>query len=139
MDAALLGGPQTTFVGVGVVEDQLFGAYAGDSRAYLVGEHGCQVLTEASSPRLGSGRVEPQPIHTRLAPRDVVVLMSDGAWTPLSLAASDHRLVFPVEPEDLMYTLYSKFGIDPNHEFQSSIGRPVRVANGGKMIAGLFA
>ncbi len=45
----------------------------------------------------------------------------------------------PVEPEDLMYTLYTKFGIDPNHEFQSSIGRPVRVANGGKMIPGLFA
>lgn len=45
----------------------------------------------------------------------------------------------PVEPEDLMFTLYTKFGIDPNHEFQSSIGRPVRVANGGKMIPGLFA
>jgi hypothetical protein len=45
----------------------------------------------------------------------------------------------PVEPEDLMHTLYTKFGIDPNHEFQSSIGRPVRVANGGKMIPGLFA
>ncbi len=46
---------------------------------------------------------------------------------------------FPVEPEDLMHTLYSRFGIDPAHEFQSSIGRPVRVANGGKIIPGLFA
>jgi hypothetical protein len=45
----------------------------------------------------------------------------------------------PVEPEDLMFTLYSRFGIDPNHEFQSSIGRPVKVANGGKLIPGLFA
>ena len=46
---------------------------------------------------------------------------------------------FPVEPEDLMHTLYSRFGIDPAHEFQSSIGRPVRVANGGRIIPGLFA
>jgi len=86
-DASLLGGPQTTFVGVGVVDDQLFGACAGDSRAYLVGESGIRILTETSSPRLGSGRTEPQAIHARLARRDIVVLMSDGAWTPLSLPA----------------------------------------------------
>ena len=87
MDATLLGGPQTTFVGFAVREGQIYGACAGDSRAYLVGEAGVRILTEDSSPRLGSGRVEPTAIHVRLAPRDVVLLMSDGAWTPLSMAA----------------------------------------------------
>ena len=58
------------------------------------------------------------------------------------LGASDSTTTevtdFPVEPEDLMHTLYTRFGIDPAHEFQSSIRRPVRVANGGKIIPGLF-
>lgn len=86
MDASLLGGPQTTFVGVAVVGEQLFGACAGDSRAYLVGEAGVRLLAETASPRLGSGEVEPTPIHVQLTPHDVVLLMSDGAWTPLSTA-----------------------------------------------------
>ncbi|MBM3785833.1 MAG: DUF1501 domain-containing protein [Acidobacteria bacterium] len=46
---------------------------------------------------------------------------------------------FPVEPEDLLHTLYHQFGINPEHEFQSSIGRPVKVANGGRIIPGLFS
>ena len=87
MDATLLGGPQTTFVGVAVREGHLYGACAGNSRAYLVGDSGVRILTEDSSPRLGSGRAQPTAIHVRLAPGDVVLLMSDGAWTPLSMAA----------------------------------------------------
>jgi len=30
------------------------------------------------------------------------------------------------------------FGIETSHEFQTSIGRPVKVVNGGKMIPGLL-
>lgn len=45
----------------------------------------------------------------------------------------------PVEPEDLLYTIYSIMGIDPTHEYKSSIGRPVKLSNGGKMIPGLLA
>jgi len=30
----------------------------------------------------------------------------------------------PVEPEDLCHTLYTMFGIETSHEFQTSIGRP---------------
>ena len=78
MDATLLGGPQTTFVGAAVREGHLYGACAGNSRAYLVGEAGVRILTEESSPRLGSGRAQPTAIHVRLAPRDVVLLMSDA-------------------------------------------------------------
>jgi serine/threonine protein phosphatase PrpC len=83
VDASLAGGAQTTFVGIAVLDGRLVGASCGDSRGYLVNEHGCRILTEASSARLGSGEAEPQAIHERLAVRDVVLLMSDGAWTPL--------------------------------------------------------
>ena len=87
LDASLIGGPQTTFVGVALVDDQVFGACAGDSRAYLVGEEGTRILTEPSSLRLGSGEVTPQPIHVPLGPHDVLVLMTDGAWKPLASSA----------------------------------------------------
>jgi hypothetical protein len=45
----------------------------------------------------------------------------------------------PVTPEDLCFTIYSLLGIDPRHEYQTSIGRPVKIVNGGQMIPGLFA
>lgn len=44
----------------------------------------------------------------------------------------------PVEPEDLMYTLYTMLGMDPAKEFHTTIGRPVKLANGGKLIPGLL-
>lgn len=44
----------------------------------------------------------------------------------------------PVEPEDLLYTLYTMMGIDPQHEHQTAIGRPVKHVNGGKLIPGLL-
>ena len=86
-DAGLVGGEQTTFLGVALVEDRLLGGYVGDSRAFLVNEHGCRLVTTERTPRLGSGETNPLPIHERLAPRDVVLLMSDGAWGPLSACA----------------------------------------------------
>ena len=84
-DHAMSGGPDSTFLAVAVVGDRLVGAYAGDTRAFLVNEHGCRVLSEAPSRRLGSGEAEPHPIHERITAGDTVLLMSDGAWTPLPL------------------------------------------------------
>lgn len=45
----------------------------------------------------------------------------------------------PVEPEDLLFTIYTLFGIDPGREYQTPIGRPVKPVNGGKFIPGLLA
>jgi hypothetical protein len=45
----------------------------------------------------------------------------------------------PVEPEDLLFTLYGLLGIDPTHEYQTSIGRPSKIVNGGRMITELLA
>ena len=86
LDSALLGGAESTFLAVAVVGEQVVGASAGDSQAYLLGaEGGLQFLTaSADKARLGSGTVKPFPIHATLQPRDILLLMTDGAWTPLS-------------------------------------------------------
>lgn len=44
----------------------------------------------------------------------------------------------PVEPEDLIYTLCQILGIDPAHEYETPLRRPVKVNNGGRMIEGLL-
>ena len=87
MDSQLLGGTQSTFVGVAVSDEKsclVVGAYAGNSRVYVVGENGVRLVTTESSPaRLGSGKVKPCPIMLALDPYDILLLMSDGAWNPL--------------------------------------------------------
>jgi hypothetical protein len=45
----------------------------------------------------------------------------------------------PVQPEDLLYTIYSILGVDPTKEHHTPIGRPVKNVNGGSMIKGLVA
>jgi serine/threonine protein phosphatase PrpC len=68
------------------------GAWVGDSRAYRIDrEGGVELLTDGSSRfRLGSGRAEPRPIHLPVEPGELVLLLTDGAWTPL--AGSPYRL-----------------------------------------------
>lgn len=91
-DGAMAGGAQTTFVAVAAMDDRLVGASVGDSRACVVNESGCRILNEAPGRRLGSGEADPHPIFEPLSPADTVLLMSDGAWTPLPLPVI-HRLV----------------------------------------------
>jgi serine/threonine protein phosphatase PrpC len=85
LDSALLGGSEATFVAAAVVGDQVIGAVAGDSRAYLTPLEGpVRLLTgSASKARLGSSETAPVVFRDKLAARDVLLLVSDGAWTPL--------------------------------------------------------
>ena len=84
MDSQLMGGTQSTFVGVAVPdvdEGSVVGAYAGNSRAYIVGEEGVRLVTaESSLGRLGSGRAQGKTFMLRLRAYDILLLMSDGAW-----------------------------------------------------------
>ncbi len=84
MDSQLMGGAQSTFVGVAVPdvdEGLIVGAYAGNSRAYIVGEEGVRLVTAESSPgRLGSGRAQGKTFMFKLRAYDILLLMSDGAW-----------------------------------------------------------
>jgi serine/threonine protein phosphatase PrpC len=58
----------------------------GDSRAYLIKNEGeCKLITTVPSKfRLGSGKTEPVPINITIEPQDILLLLSDGAWTPLN-------------------------------------------------------
>jgi len=46
---------------------------------------------------------------------------------------------FPVEPEDLLRTIYSILGVDSTKAYQTPIGRPSNIVNGGRIIPGLVA
>ena len=88
IDAAMLGGAQTTLIALAVGEGRVLGAAAGDSRVYLWTRQGeLSILNEAAAKfRVGSGSVVPFPIHVPFERGDALLLLSDGAWTPLSLS-----------------------------------------------------
>ena len=94
LDSALMGGSQSTLVGVAVVGGDVLGVAAGDSRAYLVPMEGPArlVTDDAAKQRLGSGEVQPFFFRVHLQPRDVLVLLSDGAWGPLGSAGIDRAV-----------------------------------------------
>ncbi len=87
LDSALVEGNQSTFAGVAAVNGIVVGVCVGDSRVYLLNREGqCRIVTEtAAKHRLGSGQAQPFPIHLTLNPGDILLLLSDGAWTPLNL------------------------------------------------------
>ncbi len=87
LDSSLLGGAQSTFISLAVVGQVATGVCVGDSRAYLIDRDGrCQISTEgAAKQRLGSGAINPFSLRFSLNSRDILLLMSDGAWTPLNL------------------------------------------------------
>ncbi len=85
LDSSLLGGTQSTFLGIALLDGLAVGACVGDSRAYVVTREGdCRLLTEGASKfRLGSGKAEASPIRQTMTSGEILVLLSDGAWTPL--------------------------------------------------------
>lgn len=87
LDSSLLGGDQSTFIAIAVLEERIFGACVGDSRLYRVTRDGeISIPSEGAVKfRLGSGRVQPFPIFLPINRGDLLLLMSDGAWTPLNL------------------------------------------------------
>ena len=44
----------------------------------------------------------------------------------------------PVTPEDLHYTIYKLLGVDPHREYETPIGRPSKINDGGNEIPGLL-
>ncbi len=88
IDAAMRGGSQTTLIALSVGEGRVLGAAARDSRVYLWNRQGeLRILNEgAAKQRLGSGAAAPAPIRVPFERGETLLLMSDGAGSPLSLA-----------------------------------------------------
>lgn len=95
LDSHLMGLSQSTFIGMAVMGDCFVGAYAGDSRAYLSTSDGkLQLLTDSSMKlRLGSGQARPAFLTGNLQTRDVLLLMTDGAWGPLGSLPMTQRAI----------------------------------------------
>jgi serine/threonine protein phosphatase PrpC len=87
LDSSLLGGNQSTFVAVAMVNGVAVGSCSGDSRVYLLNRDGeLRILSDGASKfRLGSGRAEAIPIRHPLSPGETLLLLTDGAWTPLGM------------------------------------------------------
>ena len=95
LDSSLLGGAQSTFLAVAIVGSEAVGACAGDSRLYHINREGqVRIVSEgASKQRLGSGQAQPFPFHLTLGAGDILLLLSDGPWTPLNLYALQRTVV----------------------------------------------
>jgi len=75
-------------------------------------------------------------------PSFTVLLAGGGVKGGRVIGASDERAERPVDqphgPEDLFATIAHVMGIDPNDEFFTPEGRPVKIVNNGKVIRGLL-
>jgi uncharacterized protein (DUF1501 family) len=71
-------------------------------------------------------------------PAFTVALGGGGIRGGRVIGGSDARAERPADnphgPEDLAATMYRLFGIDPNDEFYTPEGRPVRIVNNGRVI-----
>jgi serine/threonine protein phosphatase PrpC len=105
LDSSLLGAAQSTFCAfnVGDIQDAegkrrtvAVGACVGDSRLYLLDRQGklTLVTAEAKKARLGSGQAEAFTFRVDpLKSGDILMLLSDGAWTPLNMALLQRAVV----------------------------------------------
>jgi len=88
LDSNLLGGNQSTFTAIVITDNRIVGANIGDNRVYKFDKNGSvSILTHGSSKkRLGSGEADPYPIYNLMEKNEIVSIMTDGAWSPLSLS-----------------------------------------------------
>jgi len=86
LDSHLLGANKSTMVAASLAGDALSICSVGDSRAYLIRNGQASILTEgAGKQQLGSGNIAPLVKELAVQDRDLLLLMTDGAWTRFSL------------------------------------------------------
>jgi uncharacterized protein (DUF1501 family) len=87
-------------------------------------------------------RINKQAGRDHWGPAFTVALAGGGVQGGRVIGKTDARAERPAAdphgPEDLSATLFHLLGIDPREEFLTPDGRPVAVANGGKVIHGLL-
>ncbi len=60
--------------------------------------------------------------------------MPQGAVIGKTDAKGDSPIDRPVTPSDLAATVYTALGLDPNYQFETPDGRPLRLVDGGKAL-----
>ena len=60
--------------------------------------------------------------------------MPGGAVIGRTDPKGDSPVDRPITPADLAATLYSAIGIDPNYQFETPDGRPIRLVDGGRAV-----
>jgi serine/threonine protein phosphatase PrpC len=85
LDSNLMGGEETTFTAVSIIGKKLVGVNVGDNKIYRFDYKGeiTTITSGMSKKRLGSGEIDPTPIHCYINGKEIFSLMTDGAWTPL--------------------------------------------------------
>jgi hypothetical protein len=75
-------------------------------------------------------------------PSFTVMLAGGGVKGARVIGASDERAERPADqphgPEDLFATICHLMGLDPEEEFFTPEGRPIKVVNDGKVIRGIL-
>lgn len=105
LDMSLAGGHQSTFTACAVVGNRLCGVNVGDNRVYRFDSAGAVTIPSngSSKPRLGSGEAKPFFFDLTVQRKEIVAIMSDGAWGPLTLPkiAELFRKRLSIHPADL--------------------------------------
>ena len=84
---------------------------------------------------LNAGRDHfPQAFNLALAGAGIHGGQVIGATSPLGTEVADR----PVTVQDLFVTFYRCLGINPRHEYQSNVGRPLPLVEGGNPVQELF-
>jgi uncharacterized protein (DUF1501 family) len=87
-------------------------------------------------------RINPNAGRDHWGPAFTVALGGGGIHGGRVVGRTDARAERPASdphgPEDLAATMYHLLGIDPNEEFYTPEGRPVRIVNNGRVIQELL-
>jgi hypothetical protein len=86
-------------------------------------------------------RVNAQAGRDHWSMAQTIIFAGGGTKPGQVIGATDEQaaapITDPVSVSDLLFTLSSLMGIDPNKTYYSPLGRPVPIVDGGKMIPGL--
>jgi len=109
-----------------LIEDLVARGRLAETLVVMVGEFGRTPKINPQAGRDHHGRANCALLAGGGLPGGLVIGRTD--------AKGDSPVDRPVSPADLAATLYSAIGIDPNYQFETADGRPIRLVDGGQRL-----